>query len=243
MWDSGFRISACPSPKSESYYSTSKDYCFACFLQEILRNRSINRLIKLVLRQDSRKNPFFMQKLKLEALNRLSVEDFKTTVKTPLVVVLDDVRSALNVGSVFRTADAFACEEVILCGFTATPPHREIMKTALGSTESVAWRHFSETENALNALRTEGYVLVAVEQAEGSIFLHSIDNQLFAKQNADVKIALILGNEVDGVSETAMSMADYVVEVPQFGTKHSLNIAVTAGIVAWEFAKQLRREN
>ena len=189
------------------------------------------------------KPKFFMQKLKLEELNRLSVAEFKTAAKTPIAVVLDDVRSALNVGSVFRTSDAFACAEVILCGFTATPPHREIMKTALGSTESVAWRHFSETENALNALRTEGYVLVAVEQAEGSIFLHTIDNQLFAKQEGNIKVALILGNEVDGVSETAMEMADYVVEVPQFGTKHSLNIAVTAGIVVWEFCKKLGIRN
>ena len=182
-----------------------------------------------------------MQKLKLEELNRPSVEDFKTADKTPLVIVLDEVRSALNVGSVFRTADAFACVEVILCGFTATPPHREIMKTALGATESVAWRHFSETETALNALRTEGYVLVAVEQADATIFLQNIDNQLFNEQKDDVKIALILGNEVDGVSEMAMLMADYVVEIPQFGTKHSLNIAVTAGIVVWEFAKRLRK--
>jgi 23S rRNA (guanosine2251-2'-O)-methyltransferase len=181
-----------------------------------------------------------MQKLKLDALNRLSVEAFKTMEKTPIAVVLDEVRSALNVGSVFRTADAFACSEVILCGFTATPPHREIMKTALGSTESVAWRHFSETEMALNTLRTEGYVLVAVEQAEAVVFLQNIDSQLFAHQKEDVKIALILGNEVDGVSDVAMSMADSVVEIPQFGTKHSLNIAVTAGIVVWEFAKRLR---
>ncbi len=181
-----------------------------------------------------------MNKLKLDELNRLSVEDFKASEKTAIAVVLDDVRSALNVGSVFRTADAFACAEVILCGFTATPPHREIMKTALGSTESVAWRHFLETEMALKALHTEGWVLVAVEQAEATIFLQNIDNQLFAKHGEDVKIALILGNEVDGVSEIAMHMADYVVEIPQFGTKHSLNIAVTAGIVVWEFAKRLR---
>jgi 23S rRNA (guanosine2251-2'-O)-methyltransferase len=181
-----------------------------------------------------------MQKLKLDELNRLSVEDFKTSDKTPIVVVLDEIRSALNVGSVFRTADAFACSEVILCGLTATPPHREIMKTALGSTESVAWRHFAETEIALIALHTEGYILVAVEQADATIFLQDIDSQLFAKHDDGIKIALILGNEVDGVSEIAMKMADYVVEVPQFGTKHSLNIAVTAGIVVWAFAKRLR---
>jgi 23S rRNA (guanosine2251-2'-O)-methyltransferase len=182
----------------------------------------------------------FMQKLKLDELNRLSVDDFKTADKTPIAIVLDEVRSALNVGSVFRTADAFACAEVILCGLTATPPHREIMKTALGSTESVAWRHFSETEMALNALRTEGYLLVAVEQADATVFLQNIENELFAKQNEPVKIALILGNEVDGVSEVAMQMANYVVEIPQFGTKHSLNIAVTAGIVVWEFTKRLK---
>jgi 23S rRNA (guanosine2251-2'-O)-methyltransferase len=181
-----------------------------------------------------------VQKLKLDELNRLSVDDFKTAEKTPIAIVLDEIRSALNVGSVFRTADAFACAEVILCGLTATPPHREIMKTALGSTESVAWRHFSDTEMALNALRTEGYVLVAVEQADAAIFLQNINNQILTHYDKNAKIALILGNEVDGVSESAMTMADYVVEVPQFGTKHSLNIAVTAGIVVWEFARQLR---
>jgi 23S rRNA (guanosine2251-2'-O)-methyltransferase len=181
-----------------------------------------------------------VQKLKLDELNRLSVDDFKTAEKTPIAIVLDEIRSALNVGSVFRTADAFACAEVILCGLTATPPHREIMKTALGSTESVAWRHFSDTEMALNALRTEGYVLVAVEQADATIFLQNINNQILTHYDKNAKIALILGNEVDGVSESAMTMSDYVVEVPQFGTKHSLNIAVTAGIVVWEFAQQLR---
>jgi 23S rRNA (guanosine2251-2'-O)-methyltransferase len=181
-----------------------------------------------------------MEKLKLDALNRLSVEDFKSASKTPIAVILDEVRSALNVGSVFRTADAFACAEVILCGITATPPNREIMKTALGSTESVAWRHFSETEMALETLKKEGYILIAVEQADTTILLQDIDNQLFEKYSKDLKIALILGNEVDGVSETAIKMAKHVVEIPQFGTKHSLNIAVTAGIVVWEFAKRLR---
>jgi 23S rRNA (guanosine2251-2'-O)-methyltransferase len=177
-----------------------------------------------------------MRKLKMDELQRLSVDEFKDSEKTPLAIVLDDVRSALNVGSAFRTADAFACAEVILCGFTATPPHREILKTALGSTDSVAWRHFQETEDALNALRTEGYVLIAIEQAERSVFLQDIDFQALE----DKKIALIFGNEVEGVSEVAMNMADVVVEIPQFGTKHSLNIAVTVGIVAWEFCKQLR---
>ena len=169
-------------------------------------------------------------------LNRPSVEAYKEGQKTPLAFVLDDVRSALNVGSAFRTADAFGCEEVILCGFTAQPPHREIMKTALGSTESVAWRHFSETKTALEALRTEGYTLVAVEQADASVFLNNVEIDAKIGQ----KYALIFGNEVEGVSEMAMEMADFVLEIPQFGTKHSLNISVSVGIVAWEFVKALR---
>ena len=177
-----------------------------------------------------------IKKLKMEELNRPSVDEFKESEKTPLAFVLDDVRSALNVGSAFRTADAFGCEEVILCGFTAQPPHREIMKTALGSTESVAWRHFSDTKEALETLRTEGYILVAVEQADASVFLDKIN----IDKNQGQKFALIFGNEVEGVSEIAMAMADFVVEIPQFGTKHSLNISVSVGIVAWEFVKHLR---
>jgi 23S rRNA (guanosine2251-2'-O)-methyltransferase len=178
-----------------------------------------------------------MRKLKMEELARLSVADFQETEKTPIVVVLDDVRSALNVGSAFRTGDAFACESLVLCGFTAQPPHREILKTALGSTESVAWRHFSDTQEALNTLRAEGYTLVAVEQADKRVFLQDIDNQIVANE----KFALIFGNEVEGVSTEAMNTADWVLEVPQFGTKHSLNIAVTVGIVVWEFTKTLRQ--
>ena len=180
-----------------------------------------------------------IKKLKMAELNRPSVHTFKEAEKTPLAVVLDDVRSALNVGSAFRTADAFGCKEIVLCGFTAQPPHREIMKTALGSTESVAWRHFSETKEALEQLRTEGYVLVAVEQADASVFL----NDIVFDGNLGSKFALIFGNEVEGVSEIAMEMADFVVEIPQFGTKHSLNIAVSIGIVAWEFVKFLRQSN
>ena len=177
-----------------------------------------------------------MRKLKMEELGRVSVEEFKDTDKTPIAVVLDNVRSALNIGSAFRTADAFACEEMILCGITAQPPHREILKTALGSTESVAWRHFEETQTALETLRTEGYILVAVEQAENPVLLQNIHNQPFTNK----KFALIFGNEVDGVSEEAMAMADFVVEIPQYGTKHSLNIAVSIGIVVWEFLKGFR---
>ena len=178
-----------------------------------------------------------MRKIKLDELGRLTVSEFKEMDKTPIALVLDDVRSGLNVGSAFRTADAFAAAEVILCGYTAQPPHREILKTALGSTDSVAWRHFEETKLALEALRTEGYVLVAIEQAEGSLKLQNVENQLFT----DRKYALIFGNEVEGVSEIAMEMADLVVEIPQFGTKHSLNISVTLGILTWEFAKFFRK--
>jgi 23S rRNA (guanosine2251-2'-O)-methyltransferase len=179
-----------------------------------------------------------MRKLKMDELGRMTVEEFKETDKSPLAIVLDDVRSALNVGSAFRTADAFACSEIILCGFTAQPPHREILKTALGSTDSVAWRHFQETYAAITILREEGYTIIAIEQAENVVYLQEI--QTIIKPNLEGKYALIFGNEVEGVSENAMKNADFVVEIPQFGTKHSLNIAVTVGIVSWEFVKILR---
>jgi 23S rRNA (guanosine2251-2'-O)-methyltransferase len=180
-----------------------------------------------------------MRKLKMDELGRMSVEEFKEIGKTPLAIVLDDVRSALNVGSAFRTADAFACAEMILCGFTAQPPHREILKTALGSTDSVAWRHFQETDAAIATLKAEGYTIVAIEQAENPVYLEEIEDKI--KPHAAGKYALIFGNEVEGVSENAMKNADFVVEIPQFGTKHSLNIAVTVGIVSWEFVKILRK--
>ncbi len=170
----------------------------------------------------------------MQALQRLSVEDFKTTEKLPFVLVLDNVRSGLNVGSVFRTADAFALQRVVLCGITACPPHREILKTALGSTESVEWAHFDTTETALEALKMEGYQLWAVEQTDTKTWL-----QDFLPQ-ANEKYALVLGNEVDGVAAEALSLCDGVLEIPQFGTKHSLNIAVAAGIVVWELARKHR---
>jgi 23S rRNA (guanosine2251-2'-O)-methyltransferase len=178
-----------------------------------------------------------MRKLKMDELGRMSLDEFKDTDKTPLAIVLDDVRSALNVGSAFRTADAFACREIILCGFTAQPPHREILKTALGSTDSVNWRHFQETLEALTLLKSEGYTLIAIEQAENPILLQHIEKIIHPQ--FDKKYALIFGNEVEGVSEIAMNMADFVVEIPQYGTKHSLNIAVTVGIVSWAFVKIL----
>lgn len=181
-----------------------------------------------------------MRKLSMSELGRLSIEGFKESEKLPLVIILDDVRSALNVGSVFRTADAFAVEKVLLCGITATPPHREILKTALGSTESVDWQHFMNIEEAISSLQstaTEGgatYQILAVEQVENSTMLHDFE------VCEGEKYALIFGNEVEGVSENALQKVHQTLEIPQFGTKHSLNIAVSVGIVAWELAKKMR---
>ncbi len=176
-----------------------------------------------------------LRKLKMEELNRISVETFKESGKTPLAVVLDNVRSALNVGSVFRTADAFAVSEVVLCGITAQPPHREILKTALGSTESVDWSYAENAADAIGRLKKAGYIIAAVEQAEGSIGLNE------ANINPEQKYALIFGNEVDGVSDEAIRLSDMVIEIPQYGTKHSLNIAVSAGIVLWEFVRKIKQ--
>jgi tRNA G18 (ribose-2'-O)-methylase SpoU len=175
-----------------------------------------------------------MRKLEMSELNRLSADAFKATEKLPVTIVLDNVRSALNVGSAFRTGDAFAVTELILCGFTAQPPHREILKTALGSTESVRWRHFQSTETAMQALQAEGYSIYAVEQIENSI---SLQNFVIDK---NAKYALVFGNEVEGVSDEALKYVLGALEIPQFGTKHSLNIAVTVGIVTWELAKQFK---
>ena len=171
-----------------------------------------------------------MRKLKLQELGRVSVDEFKTQPKTPIVLILDNVRSGLNVGSAFRTADAFALEKIYLCGITAQPPHREILKTAIGATQSMNWEHKKQTLEVVKALKLENYKIVAVEQAEGSVPLQSVDSQ------AD-KIALVFGNEVNGVSEEVMKLVDQCVEIPQFGTKHSLNISVCLGIVVWEFFK------
>jgi tRNA G18 (ribose-2'-O)-methylase SpoU len=176
----------------------------------------------------------------MSELGRLSIQDFKYSEKLPIIIVLDSVRSALNVGSVFRTADAFAVEKILLCGITATPPHREILKTALGSTESVDWQYFTNIEDAIISLKTlateggENWQLLAVEQVEGSTMLHEFE------AHEGQKYALIFGNEVEGVSEIALQSVDKTLEIPQFGTKHSLNIAVSVGIVTWELARKLR---
>jgi len=175
-----------------------------------------------------------MRKLKLQELNRLTVEGFKITKKTPIVLVLDNIRSGLNVGSAFRTADGFALEKIYLCGITAQPPHREILKTAIGATDSMAWEHASETSTVIQQLQADNYHVVAVEQAENSTLL---PNFHLPKNK---KIALVFGNEVRGVSQAAMDIIDECLEVPQFGTKHSFNISVCVGIVIWEIFRKLR---
>lgn len=169
-----------------------------------------------------------MRKLSMEELNRPSVEAFKNTKKNPFVLVLDNIRSAHNVGSAFRTADAFAVKKIVLCGITATPPNREIAKTALGATESVAWEYAESNVEAIRKLKAEGYVIVALEQAEGSVLLSDFP------VHPDATYAFVFGNEVFGVDEKLFDLADACVEIPQFGTKHSLNIAVSVGIVLWE---------
>ncbi|MFO8129329.1 MAG: RNA methyltransferase [Bacteroidales bacterium] len=176
-----------------------------------------------------------MRKLKNEELDRLTTEEYKRSVKIPVVVVLDNVRSLNNIGSVFRTCDAFRIRQVYLCGITACPPHREIRKTALGATETVAWTYFEKTSEAVHSLRKSGYTIVAVEQADESTPLESWD---VASGNA---CAIVFGHEVYGVGEEIVGMSDICVEIPQAGTKHSLNISVSAGIVLWEVFKAFRQ--
>ena len=174
-----------------------------------------------------------MRKLKVTELNRLTPEAFKESRKIPLVVVLDHVRSLNNVGSVFRTSDAFRVEAIYLCGITACPPHAEIHKTALGAEETVDWKYFNDTLEAVEYLKQTGYTVCAIEQAEGSVML---DNLLLDKNK---KYAVILGNEVKGVQQTVVDRCDMCIEIPQYGTKHSLNVSVTAGIVICDFFQQL----
>lgn len=171
------------------------------------------------------------RKLKTIEIERISIDEFQQAEKTPLVVVLDNVRSMYNIGSVFRTADAFRIEEVLLCGITATPPSNEIHKTALGAEESVAWRYFKETLDAVSYLRENGYTLCAIEQCEGSVMLNDF------RKDESRRYAVFMGNEVKGVQQSVIDECDVCIEIPQYGTKHSMNVSVTAGIVMWEFAK------
>ncbi len=175
-----------------------------------------------------------MRKLNVIEMNRITVDDFRRSRKIPLTVVLDDVRSMYNVGSVFRTADAFRIEHIYLCGITACPPHQEIHKTALGAEDSVEWTHIRDTAEAVDVLKRDGYTLMAVEQAEGSVML-----QDFAV-DADRKYAIVLGNEVKGVRQDVVDMCDGCIEIPQCGTKHSLNVSTAAGIVMWHFFDALK---
>ncbi|MDR1403757.1 MAG: RNA methyltransferase [Tannerellaceae bacterium] len=174
-----------------------------------------------------------MRKLKITELNRLTAEAFKSSRKIPLIVVLDHVRSLNNVGSVFRTADAFRVEAVYLCGITACPPHPEIHKTALGAEDAVNWIYYKDTLQAVNKLKKDGYILCAVEQAEGSVMLDR-----FAAEK-ERKYAVIFGNEVKGVQEEVINTCNLCIEIPQYGTKHSLNVSVSAGLVIWDLYKQL----
>ena len=174
-----------------------------------------------------------MRKLRTTEMHRLTVEEFKEAEKLPLVVVLDDVRSLYNVGSVFRSCDAFRISAIYLCGITACPPHAEIHKTALGAEESIAWRYFATAEEAVRNLQTKGFFVYSIEQAEGSTKLHHLT--LERRQ----KYAVVLGNEVKGVHQSVVDLSDGCLEIPQWGTKHSLNVSVAAGMVVWEFAKQL----
>lgn len=176
-----------------------------------------------------------MRKLKITELNRLTYEEYKETDKIPLTIVLDNVRSLHNVGSVFRTSDAFLIEQIFLCGITSPPPHAEIHKTALGAEDSVTWQYYEKTEQALNVLKNKDYTLLAIEQAEGSTMLNEM------KLEKGRKYAVVFGNEVKGVQQSVVDSCDTCIEIPQYGTKHSLNVSVTAGIIIWEFANQLTR--
>jgi 23S rRNA (guanosine2251-2'-O)-methyltransferase len=169
-----------------------------------------------------------MRKLRNEELDRLTAEEIQKKDKNPIVIVLDNLRSRHNVGSAFRTADAFLCEKIMLCGITAQPPHREIHKTALGATDTVAWEYHENTRQAILDLRNKGYKIASIEQADQSISLEK-----FLIQPRE-KLALVFGNEVKGVQEEVVKLSDYVIEIPQFGTKHSLNVSVSIGVVIWD---------
>ena len=184
---------------------------------------------KLFLLKQTLKN---MRKLKNSELERKSIEAFKESKKTPIILVLDDIRSLHNIGSVFRTADAFLIEKIYLCGITATPPNKEIHKTALGATETVTWEHSDNVLTVIENLKKENVITLAIEQVESAMFLQDF------KVKKDEKYALVFGNEVYGVSQEAVALCNGSIEIPQLGTKHSLNISVSAGIVVWELFKQ-----
>ncbi|MGB1308135.1 MAG: RNA methyltransferase [Oceanihabitans sp.] len=176
-----------------------------------------------------------MRKLKNSELDRLSVADFKSSTKTPIIIVLDNIRSLNNIGSVFRTSDAFLVEKIYLCGITATPPHKDIHKTALGSTDTVAWEYAENTIELVEKLKAENVKICAIEQAENATML----NNFLPEKNT--KYALVFGNEVKGVAQDVVSASDVVIEIPQFGTKHSLNISVSCGVVVWDVFSKMKK--
>lgn len=175
-----------------------------------------------------------MRKLKNSELERLSVDEFKNTKKTPIIIILDNIRSLNNIGSVFRTSDAFLIEKIYLCGITAQPPHKDIHKTALGSTETVAWEYVENTIELVKKLQTENIIVCSIEQAENATMLNNF------KPEPDQKYALVFGNEVKGVQQEVVTASDVVLEIPQFGTKHSLNISVSCGLVVWDVFSKLQ---
>lgn len=176
-----------------------------------------------------------MRKLKSEEINRLSIEQFKTTEKLPVAIVLDNIRSHHNTGAIFRTCDAFACARLLLCGITGIPPHREIQKTALGACETVEWNYYASTIQAIEELKTLKYKIISLEITDNSILLDDIEI------NNNEKIALVLGNEINGVQEDIIKLCDTSIEIPQYGTKHSLNVAVSAGIAIWHITNKMRK--
>ena len=175
-----------------------------------------------------------MRKLKNSELDRLSIEAFKEAKKTPIIIILDNIRSLNNIGSVFRTSDAFLIEKIYLCGITARPPHKDIHKTALGSTDTVAWEYVENTLDALNKLKAENVKICSIEQAENAIMLNDF------KVESNTKYALVFGNEVKGVTQNVVSASDFVLEIPQYGTKHSLNISVSCGVVVWDLFSKMK---
>lgn len=177
-----------------------------------------------------------MRKLKNSELDRLSVEDFKEAKKTPIIIILDNIRSLNNIGSVFRTSDAFLIEKIYLCGITAKPPHKDIHKTALGSTETVAWEYVESTIDLVETLKKDGVKIVSIEQAENATMLNDF------KVEEHTKYALVFGNEVKGVAQQVVSASDIIVEIPQFGTKHSLNISVSCGVVVWDLFSKMKNQ-
>ena len=173
-----------------------------------------------------------MRKLKNSELERISVDNFKSSNKTPIIIVLDNVRSALNVGSAFRTSDAFRIEKIYLCGITSTPPNKEIRKSALGATDSVSWEYSDKTEELILKLKKDGYLICAVEQVENSVMLNDF-------QSTEKPLVVIFGNEVNGVQQSVINLCDACIEIPQIGTKHSLNISVSIGVVIWDLFNKI----